>query len=132
MKRTPTGPVRADKGEPARKPQETRSGTETRNLANPFPGIQLLFIFGGLKKENQIKPTSMSAYKKGKIFFVVLHFLLFPNEDFFFKCIHSSVSVISNYSNTKGKVRLLNGLCDENILVKTDKMHTIETEKKKK
>lgn len=78
-----TGPVRADKGEPARKPPETRSGTETRNLANPFPGIQLLFIFGGLKKENQIKPTSMSAYKKGNIFFVVLHFCRSQMKIFF-------------------------------------------------
>lgn len=36
------GPAKADKGEPAWKQPKRASGAETRNLANPFLGIQLL------------------------------------------------------------------------------------------
>ena len=111
------------------KKTQWRRGQES---GKPISRYFVAFIFEDLKKENQIKLTSMSTYKKGKIFFVVLPLFVVVTQRkifFFFQCKHSSVSVISNDSNTTGKVLLLNRLCNENISVKTDKRHTRKRKK---
>lgn len=51
------------------KKTQWRRGQES---GKPISRYFVAFIFEDLKKENQIKLTSMSTYKKGKIFFVVL------------------------------------------------------------
>lgn len=117
--------------------RETTKKTQWRRdqeSGKPISRYFVAFIFEDLKKESQIKPTSMSTCKTDFFCGFASFCCCYPKEDdyFFFQGKHSFVSVISNDSNTKGKVLLLNRLCNENISVKTDKTHTIEKEKKKK